>query len=78
MNSWREECAVFGIWGDPEASRMTYLGLYAQQHRGQESTGIVSLNNSQHIHHKGLGLVHDDDRVALRPGVLLQDAPQPP
>ena len=59
MNSWREECAVFGIWGDPEASRMTYLGLYAQQHRGQESTGIVSLNNSQHIHHKGLGLVGD-------------------
>ncbi len=59
MNSWREECAVFGVWGDPEAARMTYLGLYAQQHRGQESTGIVSLDEGHHIHHKGLGLVGD-------------------
>lgn len=57
--SWKEECAVFGIWGDPEASRMTYLGLYALQHRGQESTGIVSLHDGHHIHHKGLGLVGD-------------------
>lgn len=54
---WREECAVFGIWGDLEASRMTYLGLYAQQHRGQESTGIVSNHKGQHISHKGMGLV---------------------
>ena len=57
MHSWREECAVFGAWGDPEASRMTYLGLYAQQHRGQESSGIVSLHEGQHIVHKGMGLV---------------------
>jgi amidophosphoribosyltransferase len=57
--SWREECAVFGAWGDPEASRMTYLGLYAQQHRGQESSGIVSLHEGQHIVHKGMGLVGD-------------------
>lgn len=48
---------MFGIWGDPEASRMTYLGLYAQQHRGQESTGIVSNNEGHHISHKGMGLV---------------------
>lgn len=54
---FREECAVFGAWGDPEAGRMTYLGLYALQHRGQESTGIVSLKNGAHINHKGLGLV---------------------
>lgn len=59
MHSWREECAVFGAWGDPEASRMTYLGLYAQQHRGQESSGIVSLDNGVHIVHKGMGLVGD-------------------
>jgi amidophosphoribosyltransferase len=61
LNSWREECAVFGVWGDPEASRMTYLGLYAQQHRGQESTGIVSLDGGHGGHHihKGLGLVGD-------------------
>lgn len=57
--SWREECAVFGAWGDPEASRMTYLGLYAQQHRGQESSGIVSLHEGQQIVHKGMGLVGD-------------------
>ena len=55
--SWREECGVFGVWGDTEASRLTYLGLYAQQHRGQESCGIVSLDQEQHIIHKGLGLV---------------------
>ncbi len=59
MSSWREECAVFGAWGDPEAARMTYLGLYALQHRGQEGSGIVSLNEGQHIIHKGEGLVGD-------------------
>ncbi len=61
MHSWHEECAVFGIWGDPEASRMTYLGLYAQQHRGQESSGIVSLKSEggEHIVHRGMGLVGD-------------------
>ncbi|MCB0343140.1 MAG: amidophosphoribosyltransferase [Bdellovibrionales bacterium] len=57
MRTWREECAVMGVWGDPEASRMVYLGLYAQQHRGQESAGIVSLSEGKHIHHKGLGHV---------------------
>lgn len=58
-SSWREECGVFGIWNNPEAARMSYLGLYAMQHRGQESAGIVSLKDGQHIHHKGLGLVGD-------------------
>ncbi|MCX7979089.1 MAG: class II glutamine amidotransferase, partial [Bdellovibrionaceae bacterium] len=57
MSKWREECGVFGIWNHPESSRITYLGLYAIQHRGQESAGIVSLDGDQHIHHKGLGLV---------------------
>lgn len=59
MKSWSEECAVFGAWSDPEASRMTYLGLYAQQHRGQESAGIVSLHGKEHLTHKGMGLVGD-------------------
>lgn len=59
LPSWHEECAVFGVWGDPEAGRMTYLGLYAQQHRGQESSGIVSLHDGDHIVHKGMGLVGD-------------------
>ena len=65
--SFKEECGVFGIWNHPEAAKLSYLGLYAQQHRGQESCGIVSLekNNHQsglqvkHHIHKGLGLVGD-------------------
>ncbi|MCO5114052.1 MAG: amidophosphoribosyltransferase [Bdellovibrionaceae bacterium] len=56
--SWKEECAVFGIWDDPEASHMTYLGLFAQQHRGQEAAGIVTLTEEgQHLRQKGPGLV---------------------
>jgi amidophosphoribosyltransferase len=58
-HSWREECGVFGIWNHEEAARLAYLGLYAMQHRGQESAGIVSLHNGNHITHKGLGLVAD-------------------
>ncbi len=59
MKAWREECGVFGIWNHDEASRIAYLGLFAQQHRGQESAGIVSLCKGEHINHKGLGLVAD-------------------
>lgn len=59
VDGFREECAVFGIWNHAEASRMTYLGLYAMQHRGQESAGIVTLNSGEHLIHKGLGLVGD-------------------
>ncbi|MCB0378268.1 MAG: amidophosphoribosyltransferase [Bdellovibrionales bacterium] len=58
-HGFREECAVFGIWNHPEASRLTYLGLYALQHRGQEASGIVSLFEDLHIVHKGHGLVAD-------------------
>ncbi len=60
MKHWHDECAIFGIWDNDEASRLVYLGLYAQQHRGQESAGIVSLkDDGRHVHHKGLGLVAD-------------------
>lgn len=38
----REECGIFGIYNHPEAAKLTYLGLYALQHRGQESAEIVS------------------------------------
>ena len=54
-----EECAVFGIYGHPEAANLTYLGLYALQHRGQEASGIVSGDGEQFNVHKGLGLVAD-------------------
>jgi len=59
LKHWHDECAVFGVWNDPEAGRMGYLGLYAQQHRGQESAGIVTQYEGMHIIHKGLGLVGD-------------------
>jgi amidophosphoribosyltransferase len=70
LKTWKEECAVVGIWNHSEASRLAYLGLFAMQHRGQESAGIVSLNKEEHIHHKGLGLVEDvfseDDIIRLK------------
>lgn len=56
---FQEKCAVFGIWNHPESSTLAYLGLYAQQHRGQEGAGIVSFESRQHHVHKGLGLVGD-------------------
>lgn len=57
---WKEECAVFGVWNDPEASKINFLGLYAQQHRGQESAGIVTLGeDGHHIIDRGMGLVGD-------------------
>lgn len=54
-----EECGIFGIFNHPEAANLTYLGLYALQHRGQESCGIVS-SDGMHLHaHKSMGLVAD-------------------
>ena len=51
-------CGVFGIFGHPEAVLRTYYGLYALQHRGQESAGIVSCDDQGEFHeHKGMGLV---------------------
>jgi amidophosphoribosyltransferase len=54
-----EECGVFGIYGHPEAANLAYLGLYALQHRGQESCGIVASNGERLHAHKGMGLVAD-------------------
>lgn len=55
----KDECGVFGIWGHPEASKITYLGLYSLQHRGQESAGIVAREGGHLLGHKGMGLVSD-------------------
>ncbi len=55
----RESCGVFGIYDHPEAAKITYFGLYALQHRGQESAGIAVANNKQIAFHKGMGLVPD-------------------
>jgi len=52
-----EECGIFGIFGHPEAANLTYLGLYALQHRGQEGAGICSSDGSRLYLEKSLGLV---------------------
>jgi amidophosphoribosyltransferase len=57
--AFKDECGVFGLWPAPEASRETYLGLYALQHRGQEAAGICSRANGKLFLHKGLGHVAD-------------------
>src|SRR5438046_2626313 len=50
-------CGVFGVYGHPNAAELTYYGLYALQHRGQESAGIVTCDGKQFRIHKGMGLV---------------------
>jgi amidophosphoribosyltransferase len=58
-DKFHEECAVMGVYGHPEAANMVYLGLYALQHRGQESCGIVSSDGKGLISHRQMGLVAD-------------------
>ncbi|MBN1572443.1 MAG: amidophosphoribosyltransferase [Deltaproteobacteria bacterium] len=73
MDKFREECGVFGIYGKDEASNLSYLGLYALQHRGQESAGIVSFDQEKKRFyvHRSLGLVNDifdEETLADLPG----------
>ncbi len=58
-------CGIFGVYPHEDAARMVYLGLYALQHRGEESSGIVTRNGKKVCLHKALGLVSDcfDERV---------------
>src|SRR5208337_2704153 len=56
---FRDECGVFGIFGHAEAANLTYLGLHALQHRGQESAGIVTSDGSSLYAHRSMGLVQD-------------------
>ena len=55
----RHHCGLFGIFGSAEAVQLTYQGLYAQQHRGQESAGIASIQDGRLVYHKSMGLVAD-------------------
>ncbi len=57
LDKFHEECGVIGIWNHSEAANIAYLGLYSQQHRGQEGAGVVSLQGTQFQAHRGLGLV---------------------
>jgi len=68
-----EECGVFGVFNHPEASNLTYLGLYALQHRGQEGAGICSSDGKQLFIEKSMGLVADiftEKRLRRLPGYL--------
>jgi amidophosphoribosyltransferase len=67
----REECGVMAVYGHPDAARMTYWGLYALQHRGQESAGIASADGHEVNDIKGMGLVSEiftDDVLRKLPG----------
>ena len=70
-DKFHEECGVFGIYGHADAANLTYLGLYALQHRGQESAGIVSTDGKKLYSEKSMGLVADiftEDRIKKLPG----------
>jgi amidophosphoribosyltransferase len=56
---FHDECGVFGVFGHEEASKLTYLGLYALQHRGQESAGIVSSDGGELYLHRAMGEVEE-------------------
>jgi len=73
MDKFKDECGVFGIFGHPEAANMTYLGLYALQHRGQESAGIAASDGRQIRISKAMGYVaetFDSDELSRLPGSL--------
>jgi len=66
-----EECGIFGVYGHPEAANLTYLGLYALQHRGQEGSGICSADGKHLFLEKSRGLVADvfnEKRLRRLPG----------
>ncbi len=55
----KHKCGVFGVWGDPDSANLAYIGLYAQQHRGQESAGIAVTDGNLLRAHVGMGLVSE-------------------
>jgi amidophosphoribosyltransferase len=63
---FHDECGVFGVYGHPEAANLAYLGLYALQHRGQESAGIVSSDGHEMHMHRAMGEVEE----IFQPNVL--------
>lgn len=70
-DKFHDECGLFGIWNHPEAANVTYLGLYALQHRGQESAGIAATDGVGFHVEKGMGWVADvfgSDRLRRLPG----------
>src|ERR1700726_1167954 len=79
LDKFHEECGVFAIYGHPEASNLTYLGLYALQHRGQESAGIATSDGREIRCFKSMGHVADiftPERIASLPGDLAMGHPR--
>jgi amidophosphoribosyltransferase len=73
VDKFKDECGVFGIFGHPEAANMTYLGLYALQHRGQESAGIAASDGVQVRISREMGYVadvFDGETLSTLPGPL--------
>lgn len=71
FHDMHEECGIFGVYGHPEAANLTYLGLYALQHRGQEGSGICSSDGRHLFIEKSRGLVADvfsEKRLKRLPG----------
>ncbi len=64
----KDECGIFAVYGHEEAAKLTYFGLYALQHRGQESAGIVTSDGKQVCEHKAMGLVPEifDEEILNR------------
>ena len=68
---FHDHCGVFGIFGHPEAAKLAYLGIYALQHRGQESAGIAAADGLEVRNHRALGLVQEiftPEVIARLPG----------
>ncbi|RKY39061.1 MAG: amidophosphoribosyltransferase, partial [Candidatus Omnitrophota bacterium] len=66
-------CGVFGIFGHKEAAKLTYLGLYALQHRGEESAGIAAFDGKRLNYQKGMGLVSEvfsEERIKKLKGYI--------
>jgi amidophosphoribosyltransferase len=71
LDKFREECGVFGIYGHTEAAKLAYLGLYALQHRGQESAGIATADGARIRVLREMGYVNDifdEQAIATLPG----------
>src|SRR5438552_8832879 len=66
FDKFHEECGVVGVFGHPEAATLAYLGLYAMQHRGHESAGIVSSDGTELQLHRAMGEVEE----IFQPSVL--------
>ena len=73
LDKFKDECGLFGIFGHPEAANMSYLGLYALQHRGQESAGIAASDGVQVRVSRAMGYVadvFDSETLGKLPGSL--------